>query len=75
MYLINTRTNEKILLAKYYPQDGWLIYCSFTEIINNFFRLSRRQEPDPTFGDCHFQLKYETVVEDEFSKLAKAEEI
>jgi hypothetical protein len=56
MYLINTRTNDKILLAKYYPTTGWYFYHSQEEM-DGWFDKNRRPEPDYTFGDQQFQIR------------------
>ncbi len=31
MYLVNTRTDQKILLAKYWPSEGWSPFVAYTD--------------------------------------------
>lgn len=33
MWLVNTRTNHRVLLAKYYPSTGWYAYGTQSEAL------------------------------------------
>lgn len=48
MWLVNTSTGEKNLLAKYYPSTGWFIYRNGERVDSLFDRDTRQSMWGPT---------------------------
>lgn len=57
MWLVNKKTKEKILIAKYYPTTQWYVYHD--DIKTRLNELFDKSEDYSTWGKHEWELEYE----------------
>lgn len=59
MYLVNSETKEKVMLAKYYPSTGWYVkYNDLAYMLNEFFEGTAHHSSD---GPCNYKIEFEEL--------------
>lgn len=62
MWLVNKRTNARMLIAKYYPSTGWHVFHN--DINSRLDKLFGENEPKPSrWGDNDWCIEYDLEVE------------
>ena len=58
MFLVNKRTKERIIMAKYFPDTGWdCCRENLTDCLDKFFE---ENQPPPTLrGETDWEIEYE----------------
>lgn len=72
MYLVNARTGQKLLLAKYSPATGWVTQVQMVEVDIEFDKAEEDFSnivngdfaPHSLWGDCGWQIEYEMKPSD-----------
>jgi hypothetical protein len=61
MWLVNDRTGDRILLARYYPEAGWLTHIDFEAHLIEAFQSDhmKARQSHPAEGPTDWRLEYD----------------
>jgi hypothetical protein len=66
MWFVNVRTKQKVLIAKYYPTDGWRVLHNpdLAALIDEALIAAGDSAPVTLYGDNDWKIEYEVGISD-----------